>query len=150
MPSLPVPLTSSWAMPLPAGFARIGISRGPPRRQQGYRMYRPLAPGSYFKSVSLDEYRQRYMAALAALDPRQVLDDLHALAAGATPVLLCFEPPEAGAHWCHRGFVSAWLHDTLGLDVYEFSQERHGCGWAHPKLPPELRKGAGRHATRER
>jgi hypothetical protein len=103
-------------------------------------MYRPLAPGSYFKSVPVPEYRERYMAGLAKLDPAAVLEELGALAGGRTPALLCFEPSGPDTHWCHRGYVSAWLGDTLGLEVLEFGEEGQGCGWAHPKLPPEYRR----------
>jgi hypothetical protein len=144
MPLPALPVTSSWSTRLPAAFARIGISRGPPRSQSGYRMYRPLAPGSYFKSVPVPEYRERYMADLAKLDPARVLAELDALADGRKPALLCFEPPDPDSHWCHRGYVSAWLADTLGLEVFEVGQEAHGCGWAHPKLPPEYRRAPPR------
>ena len=41
---------------------------------------------------------------------------------------------------CHRGLVSAWLHDLLGLEVPELFHEEKGFGWQHPKLPPELIK----------
>ncbi len=131
----PIPVTASWSTPLPDGFARIGISRGPPRGQCGYRMYRPLAPGPWFKSVSADEYRACYMAQLNRLDPNAVLQDLAALAVDRVPALLCFEnaPPDPG--WCHRGFVSAWFHDMLGLKVVEFGHADRGAGWNHPKLP---------------
>jgi hypothetical protein len=140
MRHLAVPLTSSWFTQLPDGFVRIGISRGAPRRQAGYRMYRELAPGSYFKSVSAPEYRERYMAGLAALDPATVLRELNELCNGRVPVLLCFEPPEPGARRCHRGYVSAWLYDTLRLEVLEYGQEGLGYGWARPKLPSEFRR----------
>ncbi|MFM1814065.1 MAG: hypothetical protein RLZ98_760, partial [Pseudomonadota bacterium] len=125
-------VTSSWFTALPDGYMRIGISRGQPRRQSGYRMYRKLAPGPWFNSVTEDEYRRRYMAQLHALDARQVVADLEALAAGRIPALLCYERPDDG-YFCHRGFVSAWLKDALGLDVPEYGL--NGCGWDHPKLP---------------
>jgi hypothetical protein len=140
MPQSIALLTSSWSTKLPSTVARIGISRGPPRRQSGYRLYTALAPGSYFKKVPVAEFRQLYMAGLENLDPTKVVEDLQKIAGGRPPVLLCFEPPEPDAHWCHRGFVSAWLHDTLGIEVYEFGQESEGFGWAHPKIPPEFRK----------
>jgi hypothetical protein len=40
-------------------------------------------------------------------------------------VLACWEPPEAHTPWCHRGLVSAWFKDTLGIDVPELGQG--GC-----------------------
>ena len=130
-------VTSSWYTRLPATYARIGISRGTPRGQKGFRMYRDLAPGPWFRSVSTEEYCCRYMAQLDKLDPRQVLDELIALAGGRLPALLCFEGPPPDPRWCHRGLVSAWLNDVLGLRVCEFGHEDSGFGWAHPKLPQQ-------------
>lgn len=129
------PITSSWFTPLPPEYARIGISRGTPRGQAGFRMYRPLAPGPWFNNVSAEEYRKLYLAQLSTLDPRKVLSDLEALAGELTPALLCFEKPNDSEAWCHRGFVSAWMKDGLGLDVVEFGLEHMGAGWLHPKLP---------------
>jgi hypothetical protein len=36
--------------------------------------------------------------------------------------------------------VSAWLSDTLGLEVVEVGHEQLGCGWRHPKLPVDWRR----------
>jgi hypothetical protein len=99
-------------------------------------MYRPLTPGDWFNRVSAEEYRERYMAQLAKLDPFQVVSDLQALAGERIPALLCFEKSTDEVAWCHRGFVSAWLKNTLGLDVFEFGLEGRGSGCRHPKLPP--------------
>ena len=53
--------TSSWFTQLdPVRYARIGISRGVPRAQSGYRRYPKLNPGPWFNSVANDEYRRRY------------------------------------------------------------------------------------------
>src|SRR5262245_33629154 len=87
----PLPVTASWSAHLPAGYARIGISRGSPRGQCGYRMYRPLAPGPWFKSVSETEFCALYLTQLDGLDARQVLRDLASLAGDLIPALLCFE-----------------------------------------------------------
>jgi len=105
-------VTSSWSTQLPEGYARIGISRGSPRGQRGYRTYRALAPGPWFSSVSEDEYCRRYRALLDALDPRKVLAILAELAGPRIPALLCFERPPPDPSWCHRGLVSAWFADT--------------------------------------
>src|SRR5258706_10448542 len=131
----PIPVTASWSTRLPGSHARIGISRGPPRGQCGYRMYGLLAPGPWFKSVAAGEFQVRYMAQLARLDPQAVLQDLAALAGDRVPALLCFEKAPPDPAWCHRGFVSAWFHDTLGLEVVEFGHADSGTGWSHPKLP---------------
>ena len=133
-------------MRLPETYVRVGISRGPPRGQRGYRMYAALAPGPWFRSVGADEFRRLYIARLAKLDPRQVLQELAALAGGQVPTLMCFERPAPGDAWCHRGLVSAWLHDTIGLKVVEYGHEDAGWGWAHPMLPAEWRRAPFRAA----
>ena len=68
---LPIPVTSSWSTRLPDGYAAIGISRGPPRGRRGYRMYRALAPGDWFRAVDEKTFVERYMAQLAGLDADQ-------------------------------------------------------------------------------
>jgi Active DUF488-N3 subclade len=130
-----LPVTASWSTPLTDDYAAIGISRGPPRRRRGYRVYQPLAPGAWFKSVDANTFRARYMAQLGDLDARRVLEDLGRIAEGRIPVLLCFEKPPPDPTWCHRGLVAAWLQDTLGIAVYELGHENLGAGWHHPKLP---------------
>jgi hypothetical protein len=128
--------TSSWFTRLPPGYVRIGISRGTPRGQRaGYRMYRALAPGFDFSNVDVDTYYTMYAQQLAALDPAKVVRDLHELAEGMRPALLCFEKPEVSdASWCHRGQVAAWLWRTVGVQVIEVGLEAEGCGACHPKL----------------
>lgn len=131
---------SSTALPvkLPDTYARIGISRGTPRGQRGYRMYRALAPGPWFASADEGEYRSRYDALLRLLDPAKVVADLEELAEARSIALLCFERPPPDPHWCHRGLVSAWFADRLDLAVPEFGYEDGGTGWLHPKLPSNM------------
>jgi hypothetical protein len=74
--SFMVPVTSSWSNRLPNGYARIGISRGPPRNQRGFRIYRPLVPGAWFRSVGEADFPERYMEQLKGLDAGVVLRDL--------------------------------------------------------------------------
>lgn len=132
--STPVIVTASWYTILPAGYARIGISRGTPRGQRGYRMYRALAPGPWLRSVGEIEFGQRYWAQLQALDAARVVAEMQALAAGKIPALLCFEKPPPDPNWCHRGAVSAWLADVLGLDVPEYGhRDQDAIGRNHPK-----------------
>ena len=51
--------------------------------QAGYLMYRRLAPGPWFHSVDLYEYRRRYdTEILGVLDAARVRDDLLRLADG--------------------------------------------------------------------
>lgn len=142
--------TSSWYTPLPAGHKRIGISRYAPRGMKaGYRMLRELAPGDWFKTAWPDEYHRRYFAEiLGHLDPRNTLVKIWEMVDDEVPVLCCFEPPNDPEKWCHRGYVSAWLDDTLGLKVTELGLEHEGWGWSHPKLPKTQRvlpaqQGAG-------
>src|SRR5690606_13199397 len=120
------------------GCIRIGISRGVPRGlPAGYRIFRRLAPGPWFRSVSPVEYMKLYHAeVLSRLDPRQVVRELTDMAGGPIPVLICYEKatPNDDEQWCHRGLTAAWLHDELRLEVYEIGQEQCGCGWSHPKL----------------
>jgi hypothetical protein len=105
------------------GPGRISIARFPPRgTPAGFRVYRALAPGPWFKSVSEQEYRKRYAQQLAALDPQRTHDELVALAGGEEPVLLCWERKadlEAGRVFCHRRIVAEWLGTTLGMNVPE-------------------------------
>jgi len=136
---VPVPVTASWYSRLPDGYCRIGISRGTPRGQRGFKLYRRLAPGSWFKLVDPIEYRARYFALLEKLDPAATLAELCALGDGQIPALLCFERPPPDPAWCHRGLVSAWFHDTLGISVFEYGHQADGAGWLHPKLPSVLR-----------
>lgn len=139
--AVPVIVTSSWFQPLPESHLRIGISRGVPRgTAAGYRRYPALNPGSWFRSASVDEYRQRYVSeVLGVLDPYRVVEDLLTMAGHRFPTLVCWEEPAPGPNWCHRGYVSEWLHSRLGLEVREFGQEKHGFGSAHPKLPIKFR-----------
>ena len=106
-----------------AGPGRISIARFPPRgTPAGFRVFRALAPGPWFKSVSEAEYRKRYAKQLAALDPRETFDALTELADGAEPVLLCWERKadlEGGEVFCHRRIVAAWFAQTLGETVDE-------------------------------
>ena len=136
---LPIPVTSSWSSSSAHGYAAIGISRGPPRGRRGYRMYRALAPGDWFRAVDEKTFVERYMAQLAGLDADQVLHELARLADGNIPALLCFERSPPDTAWCHRGLVAGWLKDTTNLDIFELGAEQAGAGWSHPKVPQGVR-----------
>lgn len=107
-----------------SGPGRIVISRSAPRGlAAGYKLYRPLNPGPWFNSVSRVEYIRRYNDILATLDPQKVWDELHVLAGGAEPVLLCFErPPFTEKNFCHRRMVAEWLRQELGMEVPELAK----------------------------
>ncbi|WP_448205311.1 hypothetical protein [Azospirillum sp. sgz302134] len=127
-------LTASWFSY--AGPGRIGFSRSaPPRVQPGYTIYAPLVPGPWFKAVDYDTYRRRYYNQLRALDARRVWEDLHQFAAGAEPVLLCWEQAGAG-RWCHWAMVAAWLGDRLGVPIEEVGHPGR-VGRHHPLLRPQ-------------
>jgi Protein of unknown function, DUF488 len=146
--SKPTIVTSSWYTQLPAAdlfsaapesYARIGISRGTPRGQAGFRMYRKLQPSPGTLKLPAAEFTSNYLReVLGRLDAQQTVDELLAVADGKIPALLCFEHAH-GPAWCHRGLVSAWLHQTLGLEVPELGREADGCGVGHPKLCEEAR-----------
>jgi hypothetical protein len=105
-----------------SGEGRICVARYAPRRlKAGYRIYRRLAPGSWFNSVSKEEYERLYQAeVLDKLNPQEVWDELHKLANGAEPVLLCYEkPPFDDRNFCHRRLIAAWLERELGVEVPE-------------------------------
>jgi len=108
------------------GPGRVSISRSPPRNSlAGFRVYKMLAPGPWFNSVSRPEYERRFAEQLAALDPQGVWDHLHILTGGHEPVLLCYErPPFTETNWCHRRLVAAWFKETLGHDVDELIRGR--------------------------
>jgi hypothetical protein len=102
----------------------------------GYKVYRPLAPGKWFKEVDYPEYYRRYRKQLDKFDPQRVLEELMALAAPYDPVLLCWEePPLHRDNWCHRSIVARWFWETLGLEVKERYHGNHKS-WNWSKLPP--------------
>ncbi|MGX9116531.1 hypothetical protein ACWTU6_07500 [Mesorhizobium sp. BHbsci] len=104
---------------------------------------RELAPGEWFKSVDVDEYRRCYLDQLARLDPGETVCRIEDLARGRSAALLCRERPRDAdfsvTFLSPRLRLSAWLHDKVGLEIYEFGRE--GCGHQHPKLPEAHRWG---------
>lgn len=107
------------------GPGRISIARFAPRNTPaGFRIYKPLAPGPWFNSVTESKYRDLYFAQLALLDAKEVVAKLNELAAGAEPVLLCWEvPPFTKVNWCHRQMVSEWFQQQVGLEVLEIESQ---------------------------
>lgn len=135
--------TSCWFTSLPPEIQKIGVSRGTPRGYPaGYRKMPELAPGSYFNTASVRDYRQLYFEGLAQLDPKRVVAKIEDLSAGKDCALLCYEQPQKDADWCHRGYISSWLKDELNLDVFEYGLEDRGAGWRHPKIPLQYRHQA--------
>jgi hypothetical protein len=105
-----------------AGTGRISIARWAPRgTASGFRTYRALAPRDFFNKVDWATYQELYAQQLAVLDPAQVWFDLHQLARGSEPVLMCWERLENGAN-CHRRLVAEWFEKSLGRLVPELNQ----------------------------
>jgi hypothetical protein len=134
--------TSSWFDEMPAGHVKIGISRGVPRRMAaGYRVFKTLAPGTWFNSVGAEEYDRLYRAeVLDRLDPAKIAKELTDLARGGNPVLVCYERAGRG-YWCHRAMAAEWLATALGSPVPELGFENLAQS-DHPLTPPELRRTA--------
>lgn len=126
--------TGSWSAKAPEGHIKIGISRGSPRgHAAGYRLYKTLAPGAWFNSVTPDVYLERYGEILEALDPETVVSQIEALAGDKTPVLCCFEAAakiNEGSTWCHRSIAAAWLEARLGIKVEELDAPKGFNPWA--------------------
>ena len=108
------------------GPGRISIARWEPRgTPAGYRRYRALAPRRDMMRMAQGLYRDVYFRdILGPLDAQRVWDELHELAGGAEPVLLCWEkPPFSDANWCHRRMVAEWFADELRRIVLEHNPD---------------------------
>jgi hypothetical protein len=105
------------------GPGRISIARFAPRNTPaGFRVFRPLAPGSWFNSVPEAMYRKLYGAQLSLLNAAEVHAALIELAGGHEPILLCWENPKditAGKTFCHRHIAASWIESELGILVPE-------------------------------
>jgi hypothetical protein len=127
------------------GPGRISIARYAPRRTPaGFRIFSALAPGSWFNSVSREEYERLYKAEmLDRLDPLRTWNTLHEMAGrGNEPILLCWEkPPFSEKNWCHRQIVARWFKEQLGYDVDELPR-------AFKPLPQLISPSAPRTAGR--
>lgn len=109
-----------------SGPGRISIARGAPRGMEGFKVYRKLNPGSWFREPEFyndqERYRERYFSEiLAPLNPQHVWDELQRLVAGQghPPVLLCYENISKPGQWCHRRMVASWFEQHLGMVVPE-------------------------------
>ena len=81
----------------------------------------------YGTRLARSDYEPAYAQTLAGLDPATVWADLHELAGGAEPVMMCYErPPFTDTNHCHRRLVSRWLQDALGVEVPEIRGPRAG------------------------
>jgi hypothetical protein len=110
--------TSAWS--IYRGPGRIGIGLGTRGAPASYRNYRQLAPTRDMLHMDRETYELAYAQILAGLDPAKVWADLHELAAGTEPVMMCYErPPFTKTNHCHRRLVAAWFEEFLGVGVPE-------------------------------
>jgi hypothetical protein len=121
--------TACWFVTIPSDHIKIGISRGNPRGMPaGYKLYKSLAPGPWFRSVEPAAFLKLYGDILEKLDPKKIVEDILTLANGRKPILCCFEGApkiQTGEQWCHRHLVAQWLEQSLKIDVQELD---------HPEL----------------
>ena len=108
------------------GEGRISIARTSPKHVvDGLKYYPALTAGKWLFDTAYKDYatyRERYFREiLAPLDPRKSWDDLHALACGHEPVLLCHEHLRKTDDWCHRRLVAEWFEQALGVSVPEMA-----------------------------
>ena len=106
-----------------SNLGRVSIARSAPRTYRNYKVYKPLQPGTWFRSVDYDEYYRLYQEILAKLDPQKCWDEIHELTGNDEPTLLCWErTPLTVSNWCHRRMVAHWFEEKLGHVVPEANQ----------------------------
>ena len=135
--------TSYYAIASPT--SGIAISRYSPSGWTGLH-YPDLAPnadllnGFKRKQYTIGDYTKIYDQQLDKLNPKKVWSDLHALASGPEPTLLCFEKPKAqlavsgyeplpsdpNLWFCHRRLVANWLKSSVRESVPEVLKEKLG------------------------
>ena len=123
----------------------IAISRYLPLGWTGLH-YPDLAPntdllnGFKQKKFDIEDYTKIYQQQLDKLEPKKVWSDLHTLASGMEPTLLCFEKPKAqlsvagyephprdpNLWFCHRRLVANWLESSVRESVPEVLKEKPG------------------------
>jgi uncharacterized protein YeaO (DUF488 family) len=118
--------TGAWSAKVPDDHIKIGISRGVPRGMPaGYRIFKTLAPGDWFNSVTAPEYVRRFkQEILGEIEPEETIAKLRKLSGGKTVVMCCYEKPSEiaeGKTYCHRHIVAEWLEAAVpGLSIPEF------------------------------
>lgn len=111
----------------------IAISLYPPRWHKSPH-YPKLAPSAQLLKIYKDPnaaifyhpiekwYTVEYFQQLVELDPQTIWKELHELADGAEPILLCYEKP---GQFCHRQLVAKWFAAELGEAVEEVQGTAH-------------------------
>jgi len=98
----------------------IGISRGTPRGNPGfrYRVVRELAPSrEAFALSDPEEFERVYRTQLEELGAEAILSRLEEISGGKAAVLLCWERPHEP--WCHRWQLAGFLEREAGVQVRE-------------------------------
>jgi hypothetical protein len=96
---------------------------------KGFARFIRLAPSrELLKETDRQLYEVRFkVEVLDRLDPRETWIELHRIADGEEPVLLCYERLEHPHEWCHRRMVAEWFARTLREEVHEVvGQQRIG------------------------
>lgn len=120
----PVMATASLFTPIPSGYVRIMIARGPfPKGIDLHTMrYATLIPQWSPKDTPPDVFHRHYINRLGALDPEFVFADLKRMGGSRIPVL-CGYPGlvkiAAGHLGCHRHLVAQWFERALDIKVPE-------------------------------
>lgn len=105
------------------GPGRIAISRSVPlHTPKGYRVARWLAPPREWHHLPRVEFATKYVSMLEVIGAATIWDQLHALAGGAEPHLLCWERLHRRAEWCHRRMVAEFIERELAVVVPEVGQ----------------------------
>jgi len=97
------------------GPGRISIARYAPRgTPAGFRVYKPLAPGPWFNSVSRTEYERRYAISVARRSNAPRASDLTAWRLGSPRH--GYHSPNAKGNFRFERVVTGWRGATL-LDL---------------------------------
>jgi hypothetical protein len=100
--------TGAWSAAIPPGHIKVGISRGAPRgAPAGYRLYRKLAPGDWFKSAPPYVYLGKYNLQLARLDPVAAKPTAIAISRRNGSRIACRSPSKRSARRRWRSTASA-------------------------------------------
>lgn len=140
----PLLATGSLFAPLPKGYVRIMIARGPmPKGVDLNTMrYQALTPQWSAKDTPPDVFQRQYINKLANLDPEFVFEDIRRMGGARVPVLCGYSTVAtiAGGHGgCHRHLAAEWFERALDIRVPEIgaSSAFDRLTWwrTHPIVP---------------
>jgi hypothetical protein len=104
----------------------IGISRGVPRGNPGYRyrVLRSLAPSrETFAIQDRERYAASFRAQLEELGAGRILADLKRIGGTGSIVMLCWEPLADPSEWCHRRMLARYIERETGLEIPELKAQ---------------------------